>query len=392
MLRRFMAKKKLASNLVLTGIAPNLLLKEVENTAPFLFQGELKSDTPETAFIEKLRFYKKNLKALQHIDLTEYFHICMASHWSTAGTFVPTDVDNQIREKLWKHKDIKNHIKKMARITIDSWKWDYTQVTERKSYNPIDKSVISTHEGTWLSVAIGAYCALKKNKLLDLAEEVASVIVAEIDKERDLLLELQKERSHIAFIRTTPLVAHNLGDLDRVMVQWDMHESDEFCAKYFKLGHIPRGNDYDIFVFGGEVNKAFTSKENHRHMSMRKPKSIRKSHELLISVGPFMDDWGKRIGECTKIDLSEKAEIVAALFDGFNREKEAFGYARAFGNLLNSLPNGFLTLEPHLPFDLVAEIKKSEFSKISELSQDEFESSYIKSLDEFTGPVSNLKF
>lgn len=388
-----MAKKKLASNFELSGIAPNILLQQVENTAPFLFQGELDSTSkPEVAYLEKLRFYKKNLKLLKYIDLTEYFHICLCAHWSTAGTFVPTDVDNQIREKLWKHKDIKYHIHKMAKLTIESWKWDYNQVTNRKSVNPKDGSIMSTHEGTWLSVAIGAYCALKKSKNLELADEVAAVIMAEIEKERELLLELQAERAHIAFIRTTPLIAHNLGDLDRVMVQWNMHESDDFCKSIYKLGHIVNDPKYEIFVFGGEVNKAFTSKENHRHMSMRKPKSIRKSNKFLIPVGPFMDDWGIAMGKSDLLDLSEKAEIIAALFDGFEREAEAFGYARAFGQMAQNLPKGLASLDEYLPFDLVANIKKSKFSEIAELSREEFESDYIKKLDEFESSKTKLRF
>ena len=156
-----MAKKKLQSGLELDGIAPNILLQQVEHTAPFLFKGELNSTSIDCAYLEKLRFYKKNLKALKSIDLSEYFHLCLAAHWTTAGTFVPTDVDNQIRMKLWKHKKIKSHIEKMAKLTMDSWKWDYNQVTNRKSKNPINGEILSTHEGTWLSVAIGAYCALK---------------------------------------------------------------------------------------------------------------------------------------------------------------------------------------------------------------------------------------
>jgi len=115
-----MAKKKLKSGFQLDGIAPNILLKHVESTAPFLFQGELDTSGDMRAYLEKLRFYKKNLKALAHINLSEYFHICMSAHWATAGTFVPTDVDNQIREGLWKHSSIKKHIEKMARITIES--------------------------------------------------------------------------------------------------------------------------------------------------------------------------------------------------------------------------------------------------------------------------------
>jgi hypothetical protein len=83
--------KKLPSGLKLNGIAPNILLKHVENTADWLFQGEIDISGPKRAYLAKLVFYKKNLKALNHIDLTEYFHLCLAAHWTTAGTFVPTD-------------------------------------------------------------------------------------------------------------------------------------------------------------------------------------------------------------------------------------------------------------------------------------------------------------
>jgi hypothetical protein len=246
-------KKKLLSGFELNGIAPNILLKHVENTAPFLFSGELDTKKEKREYQEKLRFYKKNLKALSHINLSEYFHICMAAHWSTAGTFVPTDVDNQIREGLWKHKSIKKHIEKMARITIDSWTWDYEQVTNRKSYNTFNNEVMSTHEGTWLSVAIGAYCALISNDMKVLALEVADVIKAEITKEEQLLLRLRKERDHINFLRAAPLMAHNLGDLDRVIVQWDMLEED-FCKSIYKLGHRVSPSYDPILVYTGKVN------------------------------------------------------------------------------------------------------------------------------------------
>ena len=110
--------KKLPSGLKLMGISPNILLKNVENTAPFLFQGEIETSGPNRAYLAKLVFYKKNLKALAHIDLTEYFHLCLAAHWASAGTFVPTDVDNQIREGLWRHETVGAHIQKMAKLTI----------------------------------------------------------------------------------------------------------------------------------------------------------------------------------------------------------------------------------------------------------------------------------
>jgi len=392
MLEDLMAKKKLKSGFELDGIAPNILLKHVESTAPFLFQGELDTTGDKRAYLEKLRFYKKNLKALANINLNEYFHICMAAHWSTAGTYVPTDVDNQIREGLWKNKSIKKHIEKMARITIDSWQWDFEQVTNRISYNRVNKQVLSTHEGTWLSVAIGAYCALVKHKLDDLAQEVADVILAEIEKEQKILIQLRSDRDHINFIRTAPLVAHNFGDLDRVMVQWNMNIEDPFCKKIFKLGHILNDAYDPILVYTGQVNKEFTSKENHRHMSLRQPKCLRKSSQFLIPVGPFMDDWGEIIAKTEILSMGEKAEIVAALYEGYKRQDEAFGYCRAFGAIKRALPGGMNELTEYLPFDLIGEIKKSDFTKHADRPRAEFEAEYVKALEEFTCPLTGMKF
>lgn len=387
-----MAKKVLQSNLVLNGIAPNLLLKDIENTAPFLFKGEINTDGKERAYLAKLVFYKKNLNALKHINLTEYFHICMAAHWSTAGTFVPTNVDNQIREGLWKHMDVQAHIEKMARITIDSWLWDYSQVTNRKSYNPSNGQVMSTHEGTWLSVAIGAYCALVKHKKTDLAKEMADVILAEAEKEEKLLIELREKRDHINFLRSTALMAHNFGDLDRVIDQWQMPEDDAFRKRIYKLGHMLNENYSPILAYAGQVNKAFLSVENHRHMSMRQPRFLRKSHKFLIPVGPFMDEWGATLGATKDLTMAEKGEIIAALYEGWTRQDQAYGYPRALSGMLKQFSNGLFDFERDLSFDLIQEIRKSRFFAISAMEKEEFENEFKKKLEDFVCPLTSIKF
>ena len=387
-----MAKKQLQSGLKLTGIAPNILLTHVINTAPFLFNGEIDTSGKKREFLAKLVFYKKNLNTLKNIDLTEYFNICMAAHWTTAGTFVPTDVDNQIREGLWKHPDIKKNIERMARITIDSWTWDYEQVTNRKSYNPERGQVMSTHEGTWLSVAIGGYNALVKNKLPELAEEMANVILAEAEKEEKLLLELQEKRDHVNFLRSTALMAHNFGDLDRVIDQWEMPEDDAFRKRIYKLGHRLNDAQNPILVFAGQVNKEFLSVENHRHMSMRQPKCLRRSNKFLIPVGPFMDTWGGVLGSTKNLSLAEKGEIVCAFLEGFKRQDQALGYTRAYRGLLNALPNGLETLEQDIPFDVVQELKTSRFGELAKIPEDEMVNHYKKKLEEFVCPVTKLKF
>lgn len=387
-----MAKKTLRSHLELTGIAPNLLLKDVEITAPFLFKGEINLEGKERAYLSKLVFYKKNLNALKYINLSEYFYLCMAAHWATAGTYVPTNVDNQIREGLWKHKEIGGHIEKMARITIDSWNWNYEEVTNRKSYNPDKGQVLSTHEGTWLSVAIGAYNALIKYKKETLAREVAEVILEEISKEEKLLNYLREKRDHINFLRSTALMAHNFGDLDRVIDQWQMPEDDSFRKRIYKLGHQLNDSYSPILSYAGQVNKKFLSVENHRHMSLRQAKSLRRSYKSLVPVGPFMDEWGEMLGKSQDLTPSEKGEIVISLFEGFKRQDHAYGYARAYGGIMRGLSHDTNSLEAHLPFDLMAEIKKSAFLKISEIPKEEFESDFKKKLEGFECPVTKIIF
>ena len=387
-----MAKKELRSGLTLSGIAPNILLKNVENTAPWLFKGDLETTDKERAYLAKLIFYKKNLNALKNIDLTGYFHICMAAHWASAGTFVPTDVDNQIREGLWRHGEIGKHIDRMAKITIDSWQWDYSQVTNRKSYNQTRHQVMSTHEGTWLSVAIGAYCALKKNKRDALAEEVANVILAENEKEEKLLLDLQEKRDHINFLRSTALMAHNFGDLDRVIDIWQMSDDDPFKQRIYKLGHRLNPHYSPVLVFAGLVNKEFLSVENHRHMSLRQPRCLRQSHRYLVPVGPFMDDWGELLGSDPKLTSADKVEIIAALFEGWTRQDKALGYVRAFRGITDALPSGLDSLEADMPFDLMLEIKKSKFYELSKIEKTEFEEMMIKRLESFRSPLVDYQF
>jgi hypothetical protein len=387
-----MAKVLHHSGLKLTGIAPNILLTHVQNTAPFLFTGELDTTGPERAYLAKLAFYKKNLNALKNIDLTEYFHICMAAHWTTAGTFVPTDVDNQIREGLWKHADIKKNIERMAKITIASWTWDYEQVTNRKSYNPERGQVMSTHEGTWLSVAIGGYNALVKNKLPELTKQMADVILAEAEKEEKLLLELREKRDHVNFLRSTALMAHNFGDLDRVIDQWNMPEDDPFRKRIYKLGHKLNDAQNPILVFAGQVNKHFLSVENHRHMSMRQPKCLRRSNKFLIPVGPFMDKWGRDLGSSKLLTNDEKGEIVCAYLEGFKRQDAALGYVRAFHGMMAALPNGLDTLEQNIPYDVMSELRNSNFGTLAKVSEEEMIQNYKKKLEDFVCPISHMKF
>lgn len=87
-----MLKNKLNDHLS-KGIAVTALQTLVKNTAPFIF--DLKS-TASTRYIEILSNENSDLSSVQ------YYEFCIAAHFATVGTFVPTDVDMAIREKLWR--------------------------------------------------------------------------------------------------------------------------------------------------------------------------------------------------------------------------------------------------------------------------------------------------
>ncbi len=272
----------------------------------------------------------------------------------------------------------------MSQITIDSWKWDYSEVTNRKAYSENNSLVMSTHEGTWLSVAIGAYCACLLHNQPKYAEALEEVILAEAKKEEEILLHLYNTKDYVNFLRSIALMAHNFGDLDRVIEQWKMDENSPFIKRIYKLG--PRPNpEYDAILYrSGELNKKTMALENHRHMSMRAVKNLRLSKDFLIPVGPFMDNWGKIIAESDKLTIEDKAEFVLALFEGYSRQDMAFGYTRAFHGFINHLEGGISSLEQNIAHDMMVAIQGSSFWTKAQVSQDEFESDFIKrSIEQF---------
>lgn len=387
-----MAKKTLQSGFQLPGIAPNILLQDIEQTAPFIFKGEVNTTGKRRAYLDKIRFYKKNLKQLKFLGPYEYFNLCLSAHWSTAGTFVPTDVDHQIRYKLWQHPKLEKYREQMVTLTLEALNWDFSEVTCRSLLNSDEKLTLSTHEGTWFSVAIGAYCAVKREGKKALADELAHKITAEINREIQIAHHLKEKQNHIDFITAAPLLAHNFGDLDRVMVMWDMHEKDHFCKSIYRLGHEINSQYSSILVYAGQINKVFTATENHRHMALRKPKCLRRSKKFLIHVGPFLEKWGEEIGRSDQLSMEEKAQVITALFMGSQREKTAVGYARALRGILNHYPDKLNEFEQFLPFDLLKDLEHSSFYQLAKKETENFNADYINELERFVCPKTRLSF
>src|SRR6185312_2414745 len=115
-------------------------------------------------------------------------------------------------------------------------------------------------------------------------------------------------------LRAATTVAHNLGDLSRVVEAWPALEGlAELRAIYMRLGHAPSARFGDRFARAGALNKAEMADENHRFLALRKARGLRRSRDLLLPIGPFFDAWGATVATHPALDARDRAEVVAAL-------------------------------------------------------------------------------
>ena len=319
-------------------ISPALLLEQVRGAAPFLFDG------PEPAGPE--RRYLRVLRAWSGARPTAlaYFELCLCAHWATAGSFLPTDVDNAIRWRLWQEAQ-PGLVAEQARLVLEAAGWDYAPVTARRRGDGAER--LSTHEGTWFSVAVGAYAACREPHP-DLAERLLAAMTAEAAREASAF-EAARRAGGIEALKASALIAHNFGDLDRVADQWEIPPGDPLRASLYDAAKPGSTLFGGVLGAAGELNRRHMSADNHRHYPLRAPRGLRKSADLLLPVGPFFDDWGATVSRHPALSAEEIGEVVRALVDGWDRLHEPVGYARALSGLLGAFPGGFSRLKSFIP-------------------------------------------
>jgi hypothetical protein len=357
------------------GIDPGTLLGLVENTAPFLFRDR----APLTPYTEPLLRAKENPGKLSHL---EYFTLCLSAHYTTVATFVPTDVDNQIRKNLWDQELPAGVTEAMAELVLRSLAWDFRPVTTRRQ--EANGYYVSGHQGEWFSVAVGAYGA-HREKNAALAEEVQAAVLRELRAEAEIFRALRAARDGVGLLRACTLIAHNLGDLDRVIDQWGLPANDGLRVAVYKLGHEEKpafGPLQKEFLDAGALNKAFMASENHRHYPLRKPKCLRRSLDLILPTGPFFDGWGEKVARHPALEKEELAEVVLALLEGFEKLSSPkiplYGYARAIGAIQRAFPGGPARLFDYLPARAAKEIQKGLIPEVNRASREQFEAAWGK--------------
>ncbi len=335
------------------GIAPELLLSQVRNTAPYIF-GEA-DDAPAVVAAPPaviVREVAQNLSAtLTHF---EYFRLCLAAHYVTCATPVPTDVDNQIRQTLWPEGLPLVTALEMAQLVLTSRDWDFTPLTSRTSFGAagteLEHAPLNGHLGEWFTVATASYAALGRYRAADakkLRAALLEAIAAETERHSEIFGSLWRAKDGLGALLASVSIAHNFGDLDRVVDAWDVNVADPLRLHFYKLGTSafdPEGRlrHKGRLWTAGELYKASIegssmALENHRHFALRKPRSLRALPELRVPLAPFFDAWGARVaGTLQDEDL---VETIDALVHGSERMPSAVAYPRALGAIREARPD-----------------------------------------------------
>jgi hypothetical protein len=336
-----------------SGIRSQALLEQVRNTAPFLFD---RGGGPDALGHEDLpsfgwlRILRDGLKCpVVESDLWSYFDLCISAHFATVGTFVPTDVDLAIREKLWSQVRSDRDLEPMWRSVLSFYDWDEGLVSKRIAVSTNGEK-ISGHQGEWLTIAMGAYGAAKRLGS-SILPEVRARIEAEVAREERALISLKEafladpERRNLKpYLAGIASVIHNLGDLDRMIASLELEDTDVLKRRLHRSGHEDSLNPRAIFLEAGVVYKALLASENHRHFALRTPKGLRTSSRFLLPYGPFLEEWGAGLvktgsGLQSEGDLRDAVEALATGWVSLNPGSiyTSTGYARALWGMMKEL-------------------------------------------------------
>jgi len=324
-----------------SAIAPSVLLEQVKSTASWALDGQ-------TGFRAAL----DGLATDPPPDSPVYFRGLLAAHFTTVATFVPTDVDARIRHHAF--VDLDEPALAVACEAVDEAAgWDVTLVSARVVHvaSPLggDGRGLSGHRGEWLAVRAGALGRAVAIGARDLADRLRAAIDEELAFEHALLGELARG-DELDLLRAATTVAHNLGDLSRVVEAWPALEGlAELRAIYMRLGHAPSARFGDRFARAGALNKAEMADENHRFLALRKARGLRRSRDLLLPIGPFFDAWGATVATHPALDARDRAEVVAALLAVHEGRPTERGCLRALAALEARTPGGLRSFSEDLP-------------------------------------------
>lgn len=368
-------------------ISPQTLVEWVENTAPFLFlqpPAEPGRRLIELDFLEILRSVRSGYvwPETQTEYVEDYFALCLSAHHSTVATFIPTDVDSKIRGLLWRdNKEPESH-RRMFEFALKAMQWPLELVSRR--YTQVaGVGPVSGHNGEQLSVLMGALQAFLKNQDAEYVEKARAAVEAELQREAiEFQTAIEKKGFELDALRIAASITHNVGDVDQGLSYWSKHEMYDSVRKtYGRLAHENTTPFGGVFARAAKVYKRVMSAEGHRHYPLRSIRGLRQHPDVLLPLGPFLDDWGTLVATHSSINDETRSEVLGAIITGSRKIAGQKGYFRAIRGMQDVLGQSRMqSLLVRQTNGVRKDYEDAELRKNVAISRESFESSMKKAL------------
>ena len=379
-------------------IAPDNLASLVRNTAPFLYKNAAGSGSPRRLFDcldddiaagfapgnRPSSSFLKVLFATEVHDwtslntaeqLVDYCVLCLCCHHATVATFVPTDVDSKIRGLIWHKTRDRDVLRALGQAGLAMGRWDLRGVS-RRTIDIGDLGPVSGHDGEWLSVLAGGHGRFLELRDTEWAERTADAIDAELKRE---LLAFQiayaTKGAELAVLHLAASITHNVGDLDQGISFWEGRTvAVESLKRFHRLAHENKSAYGGAFQVPADLYKKALSTEGHRHYPLRAVKPLRQSVDLLLPLGPCLDDWGATIASHKDLTPRDRSEVIDALVRGCRKIPGQQGYYRALAGMSEQSIRAFDDAVALLPAASRKDLRSPETRRLMAVPRGSFES------------------
>jgi hypothetical protein len=368
-------------------ISPSTLIEWVENTAPFLFvetnpsrEGRL----IDLDFLDILRLVRRGYTwpDSQPEYVEDYFALCLSCHHATVATFIPTDVDSKIRGLLWKDTKDRDSHRRMFEMALRAMHWPLDGVSRR--YTQVaGLGPVSGHNGEQLSVLMGALQTFLKTGDGEYAERAFGAINEELRREAiEFVTATETKGLELDALRISSSLTHNVGDVDQGFSYWPKGDLYEPARREFgRLAHENTKPFGGVFSDAARVYKKVMASEGHRHYPLRSIRGLRQSPDLLLPLGPFLDEWGGLVATHALVDDATRGETLGAMINGCRKIPGQRGYYRAIRGMLDALGQAKMdALVKQQGNSVRKDYEGAELRKLVAVSCESFESSMKKAL------------
>ncbi|MAG58790.1 MAG: hypothetical protein CMJ83_21080 [Planctomycetes bacterium] len=312
---------------------------------------------------------------------TDYFALCVAAHFGTVATYVPTDVDTKIRDRLWYVDRSESERDRLKDLSLATAGWNIRGVSRRVVDVP-DHGPVSGHDGERLSILAGGILGLLRAKDESGAEVLIETVDQELHREARafdaLVARPGRERDLLV---AAAALTHNAGDVDQgLSARKGQPFSSTPVKRFGRLAHERFDRYGGAFARAARLYKDIMASDGHRHYPLRDVRALRTHPDLLLPVGPFFDDWGRTCATSPHLSEDGRAEIVAALVNGVRRVKGQVGYDRALAGFDDAHPGGLASsdLVGRVPASTRRALKDKDLRRRIAVRQASFESAMAK--------------